>query len=90
MANIRSSEKSIRKTKTRTLQNKIKKSRIRTLRKKVLAAVAEGNASLAQQYYNEFSSAADKAAKSSTIHKNAASRLKSRIAAHLAKLSAAK
>ena len=90
MANIRSSEKSIRKTKTRTLQNQIKKSRIRTLRKKVLAAVAQGDSSLAQQCYNEFASAADKAAKSSTIHKNSAARLKSRVAAHIAKAAAAK
>ncbi|TLD71248.1 30S ribosomal protein S20 [Phragmitibacter flavus] len=89
MANIRSSEKSIRKTKTRTLQNQVKKSRIRTLRKKVLAAVAQGDNALAQQCYNEFSSAADKAAKSSTIHKNTASRLKSRVASQLSKSTAA-
>jgi len=88
MANIRSSEKSIRKTKKRTLQNQIKKSRIRTLRKKVLAAVAQGDAALAQTAYNEFSSAADKAAKTNTIHKNTASRLKSRVSAHIAKVAA--
>jgi small subunit ribosomal protein S20 len=88
MANIRSSEKSIRKTKTRTLQNQVKKSRIRTLRKKVLAAVAQGDNDLAQKAYNEFSSAADKAAKSNTIHKNTASRLKSRVASQLSKATA--
>lgn len=85
MANIRSSEKSIRKTKTRTLDNQARKSRVRTLRKKLLAAVEQGDSASAQQLYNEFASAADKAAKSNTIHKNAASRLKSRMAAHLAK-----
>ena len=86
MANIRSSEKNIRRTKTRTLQNQAKKSRIRTLRKKVLVAIEKGDAAGAQTAYNDFASAADKAAKSSVLHKNTASRLKSRIAAHLAKV----
>jgi len=82
MANIRSSEKDIRRTKTRTLQNQAKKSRIRTLRKKVLEALKTGDAKASQAAYNEFASAADKAAKGSVIHKNTASRLKSRITAH--------
>ena len=86
MANIRSSEKSIRKTETRTLRNQAKKSRLRTLRKKVLSAVQEGDNQKAQQAYNEFASAADKAAKGNTIHKNKASRLKSRAAAAIAKI----
>lgn len=87
MANIRSSEKSIRKTKTRTTQNQAQKSRIRTLRKKVLVAVQNGDSASAQEAYNSFASAADKAAKGSVLHKNTASRLKSRVAAQLAKLS---
>ncbi len=85
MANIRSSEKSIRKTKVRTLQNQAQKSRIRTLRKKVMQAVQTGDAKAAQDLYNSFASAADKAAKSNTLHKNTASRLKSRVAAQIAK-----
>ena len=85
MANIRSSKKSIRKTETRTLQNQAKKSRIRTLRKKVLAAIQTGDAATAQAAYNVFASAADKAAKSSVLHKNTASRYKSRMAAQIAK-----
>jgi small subunit ribosomal protein S20 len=84
MANIRSSEKDIRRTKTRTAQNQAKKSRIRTLRKKVLEAIKKGDKAATQTAYNEFASAADKAAKSSVIHKNTASRLKSRISNHLA------
>lgn len=83
MANIRSAEKNIRKTATRTLSNRANKSRIRTLRKKVLAAVKSGDKAQAQTAYNEFASAADKAAKKHIIHKNTASRLKSRTAAHL-------
>jgi small subunit ribosomal protein S20 len=90
MANIRSSEKDIRRTQTRTLRNQANKSRIRTLRKKVLGAVAKGDAAAAQTAYNEFASAADKAAKTKVLHKNTASRLKSRVAAQIAKVGAAK
>ena len=82
MANIRSAEKNIRKTAVRTVRNRANKSRMRTLRKKVLAAIQKGDNSKAQTAYNEFASAADKAAKKHVIHKNTASRLKSRIAAH--------
>lgn len=86
MANIRSSKKDIRRTEKRTALNQAKKSRIRTLRKKVLSAVTSGDASAAQAAYNEFASAADKAAKTTTLHKNTASRLKSRVAAQIAKI----
>ncbi len=86
MANIRSSKKDIRRTEKRTALNQAKKSRIRTLRKKVLTAVTAGDAGAAQAAYNEFASAADKAAKTTTLHKNTASRLKSRIAAQIAKI----
>ncbi len=85
MPNIRSSEKDIRRTEARTARNRVKKNRLRTLKKKVLTAVAGGDAKVAQSAYNEFASAADKAAKSNTIHKNKASRLKSRMALKLAK-----
>lgn len=85
MANIRSAEKNIRKTKTRTAHNQAVKSRLRTLRKKVVAAVEKGDAKAAEASLSEFASAADKAAKTKVIHKNAAARLKSRAAAKLAK-----
>lgn len=85
MANIRSAEKDIRRTKTRTARNQAVKGRIRTLRKKVLAALANGDAKTAGAALAEFSSAADKAAKSKVIHKNTAARLKSRVAAKMAK-----
>lgn len=85
MANIRSSEKDIRRTKARTAHNQTVKSRIRTLRKNVLAAIAKGDTKAVNTAMAEFSSAADKAGKTNVIHKNAASRLKSRVAAKLAK-----
>ena len=52
----------------------------------MLTAVTAGDTSAAQAAYNEFASAADKAAKTTTLHKNTASRLKSRIAAQIAKI----
>jgi small subunit ribosomal protein S20 len=80
MANIRSAEKDIRKTKVRTAHNQTVKSRIRTLRKKVLAAVESKDAAAAATTLSEFSSAADKAAKTNVLKKNTSSRLKSRLA----------
>ncbi|MCA1962861.1 MAG: 30S ribosomal protein S20 [Prosthecobacter sp.] len=80
MANIRSSEKDIRRTQARTVRNQAVKSRIRTLRKKVLAAVEKGDAAAAAAGLSEFASAADKAAKTKVLHKNTSSRLKGRLA----------
>ncbi len=80
MANIRSAEKNIRKTTARTAHNQTVKSRIRTLRKKVLAAVEKKDAAAASASLSEFASAADKAAKTKVLKKNASSRLKSRLA----------
>ena len=84
MPNIRSSKKDIRRTATRTLRNKANRSKVKTFRKRVLEALAKGDSKAAQEAYNKFASAADKAAKSNAIHKNKASRLKSRVAARMA------
>lgn len=86
MANIRSAEKNIRKTATRTAHNQTVKSRIRTLRKKVLAAVTKKDAAAASASLSEFASAADKAAKTNVIKKNTSSRLKSRLAVKVGEL----
>jgi small subunit ribosomal protein S20 len=84
MPNIRSSKKDIRRTETRTLRNKASRTKVKTFRKRVLEALTKGDAKAAQEAYNKFASAADKAAKSNSIHKNKASRLKSRVAARMA------
>jgi small subunit ribosomal protein S20 len=86
MANIRSAEKNIRKTTARTAANQSVKSRIRTLRRKVLTAIEKGDAAAASTSLGEFASAADKAAKTKVIHKNASSRLKSRLATKVSAL----
>lgn len=85
MANVRSAEKNIRKTAARTVRNQAVKSRIRTLRKKVLSAIEKGDVKAANESLAEFASAADKAAKTKVMHKNAASRLKSRLALKIGK-----
>ena len=90
MANIRSSEKDIRRTKARTARNQTVKSRIRTARKRVLAAVEKGDVKAAEAELNAFASVADKAAKTKVLHKNTASRLKSRLAGSIKKAGAAK
>ncbi len=84
MPNIRSSKKDVRRTKVRTLRNKARKADVKTWKKKVLTALASGDEKAAQEAYNKFASATDKAAKKNTIHKNKASRLKSRMALKLA------
>jgi small subunit ribosomal protein S20 len=85
MPNLRSSEKSVRQTLVRTRRNRGMKSRVRTFRKKALVALAKGDPKAAQEAYDLFASAADKAAKKKTLHRNTASRLKSRLAAAMNK-----
>lgn len=85
MANTKSAQKRIRQTKTRTERNKAAKSRLRTLRKKVVASVEEGQEAVIKSALSEFTSAADKAAKSGLIHRKTADRLKSRAAIRVGK-----
>jgi small subunit ribosomal protein S20 len=80
MANIRSSEKSIRQTKVRTAANKAKRSRVRTMRRRLMDAIKGGDLGKAEAELAEFASSADKAAKGGALAKNTASRLKSRMA----------
>ncbi|MEM1441991.1 MAG: 30S ribosomal protein S20 [Verrucomicrobiota bacterium] len=85
MANSRSALKRVRKTKRETARNRALKVRVKSLRKEVASAVEAGNTKAAQEAYNKFASAADKAAKKGTFHKKTASRLKSRVAAMIVK-----
>lgn len=85
MANSRSALKRVRKTKRETARNRVLKTRVKLLRKEIAAAVEAGDSKKAQETYNQFASAADKAAKKGTFHKKTASRLKSRVAAMIAK-----
>ncbi|MEM9017790.1 MAG: 30S ribosomal protein S20, partial [Verrucomicrobiota bacterium] len=62
--------------------------RLKAFRRETLEAVEAKKGEDAQAAYNKLASAADKAAKRGAIHKNAASRIKSRAAAQLNGLSA--
>lgn len=84
MANTKSAIKRIRQTATRTARNRAAISRLKTLRKKVAFAVEQGDKELATTAYNDFSSAADKAAKTGKIPANRAANYKSKAAKAIA------
>ncbi|MDV6234344.1 30S ribosomal protein S20 [Leptospira ellisii] len=83
MANIKSSEKDIRRTKRRNAANSQNRSRLRTQAKKVLKAIKEKNQQAATALFVEYTSLLDKAAKTNLIHSKNADRKKSRMAKRL-------
>lgn len=80
MANIKSAAKRARQTERRTLRNKSILSGIRSQQKKLAAATASGDGAKVQEELRLLSSRLDKAAKRKVVHKNLASRGKSRAA----------
>ena len=86
MANSKSALKRARQTETKTARNRIIKSRIKATRKRILAAVEAGEKETAAEESKKFASQVDKAAKTGVIHKNTASRYKSRVATHVKSL----
>lgn len=89
MANTKSALKRVRQTKRRTSRNRARKAGVKTLRKSALTTIESGDAAASQAAYNQFASAADKAAKTGAMHKRTADRLKSRMAARLKSLAGA-
>ena len=77
MPNIKSAKKRVIVTQTKTLQNKIFKTQLKTDIKKYQAALASGDAALAQATYKAAVKKIDQAAARGIIHKNAAARKKS-------------
>ena len=73
MANLKSSQKDIRRTATRTARNTAVKSKLKTLRKKVVTEASADNKS-------SYASALDKAVKSGVVHPNKVAREKSKMA----------
>lgn len=88
MANIKSAKKRIKVTQTKTLRNKMVKSSLKTIIKKFETAVAGKNVEEAKVTFVNVTKALDMAASKGIIHKNMASRKKSRLAAKLNGLSA--
>ena len=88
MANIKSSKKRIKVTEAKTLRNRMVKSSLKTTIKKFEMAIASNNVDEAKSSFNSVVKSLDMAASKGVIHKNMASRKKSRLAAKLNALSA--
>ncbi len=83
MANHFSALKRARQTEKRTAINRANKSRLRVALRGFREAVATGNTETAEQQYRSAVSMLDKATQKGVIHKNTASRYKSRLNARL-------
>ncbi|MDH4198782.1 MAG: 30S ribosomal protein S20 [Spirochaetia bacterium] len=79
MPNIQSAKKRMRQNVKKRVQNRNKKSSIRTFEKKIRKFTLEKNIEKAKEVLSGYFSLLDKAAKTNLIHKNAASRKKSRL-----------
>lgn len=88
MANVKSAQKRIKIIETKTLRNKMIKSSLKTIIKKFEATIASNNIAEAKVAYVNVVKALDMAASKGILHKNKASRKKSRLAAKLNGLSA--
>lgn len=81
MANIKSAKKRIRQTKVRTLRNKIRKTMVRTAVRRFEDALQRGDLAAAESLLRFCYARLDRAAQKGSIHRNNASRKKSRLAA---------
>ena len=88
MPRTRSAAKQARASLRRQAHNKTIKSRLHTLESKLLSLVDAKKAAEASGAYRLLTSALDKAAKVQVIHRNTASRKKSRLAARMKTLAA--
>lgn len=84
MANTKSAIKAARKTVRLTARNQGVKTRLKTLHKKFLTAAKGTDAAATKTAASAYVSAMDKAVKSGVVHKNAASRAKSKAAKFVA------
>ncbi len=89
MANHVSSLKRARQTVTRTEVNRANRSRVRSALRAMREALTAGDAKAAQVQYRATASALDRAVQKSVMHKNTASRYKSRLNARLKALATA-
>jgi small subunit ribosomal protein S20 len=83
MANHFSALKRARQTERKTVVNRSNKTRLRSAIRKFREALAAGNNDNANQLFRETVSALDKSVQKGVIHKNTASRYKSRLSARL-------
>lgn len=85
MANIKSAKKRIRQTQVRTLRNKIRKTMVRTAVRRFEDALNRGDLTTAETALTFCYGRLDRAAQKGAIHRNNASRHKSRLAHRLQK-----
>jgi small subunit ribosomal protein S20 len=90
MANTASAEKRIRQSAARNQRNRARKSALRTALKKVRTAVESGDAETAKKLLPETLTLLDRTASRGVIHRNQASRSKSRLTKAVAGLSSAR
>ncbi|MDD4658049.1 MAG: 30S ribosomal protein S20 [Eubacteriales bacterium] len=83
MANSKTALKRVKINEVKRARNVSAKSSIKTNIRKYETALTEGNADTATALYSKISSMLDKAANKGIIHKNAAARRKSRLAAKM-------
>jgi small subunit ribosomal protein S20 len=86
MANHFSALKRARQTEVRTTRNRANTSRLRTVLRELRAALAAGDKKAAETKFRATVSVIDKSIQKGVLHKNTASRYKSRLSARLAKL----
>ena len=86
MANHKSAAKKARRDVEARLRNRSNRSTLKTAVKTFLAAVAGGNKAEAAKLLPETQGLVDKACRKGVMHKNAADRTKSRLAAKVNKL----
>ncbi len=83
MANTKGARKAARQSEARRHRNASLRSTLRTAIKNVRAAIKAGDKAKAQQVYRESVGVVDRIADKEIIHKNKASRHKSRLAAQI-------
>jgi len=83
MANHFSALKRARQTDKRTARNRANTSRLRTSLRALRESLAKGDKQTAEQVYRKTVSALDKAVQKGVVHKNTASRYKSRLSARV-------
>lgn len=90
MPNNRNAEKALRQSTKRRLENRAQTTALRNVVKKVRTTAAAGDAAASQEALNLAAKNLDQAAAKNLIHKNKASRTKSRLAKLLKAKPAAK
>lgn len=83
MAHSLSAKKRVRQNAKRRVQNRARKSMVKTQIKHFEASLSAGDVDTAKEQYRLLVKKLDKVASTSTMHKNTASRIKSRMARRL-------